>query len=307
MKTQFGIWTASIAAMGLIGCNNVPTSVVIEGIAAPSGGTGCLFDPTGDDFRLETVLNTNQQPPPGAPPPPRQLSLTLVARVLNNLQGEETIVELQPEETIVRPTAVQAVRFDFRWECEATGFTQDLGPFILPQFDLNQPFCLTDRDETGNFVGFDAVAASGPAVPARDRGNVVFQPIPPQLGLAFDEFFQVATLANACCDEVGGDCNNVTNANTMGTNPCALLQDLFNGISGGVLNANVPADVQRFQPYSVYDGSAAPQIDFATFELRMRGRFEFVTSAGDMVESSELLHSVRICRSCGFPTSTCTE
>ena len=280
-------------------CNNVSTSVLAVHIAAPEDPAICGFEGDGEIFRSSTTLNTN----PGVVNP--QLNLVLRARLFNAMSADPVDIELNPEEFFVLPNRVSPIRFDFRWECDSNGFTVNQGPLFLPQFSLTQPFCLNNRDDTGDFIGFDAVSASGDAIQPQAISLAAFEPVPPQLGQAFDELFQLASLANACCAEVGG-CNNVVNANLAGNGACRSLQDLFNGLSNGRLNANVPADVQRWQPFSIYEGQAAPAAAFATYPLRLRGRFELITGAGEMITSNELIHNINVCRGCGAPTSACT-
>ena len=289
----------SITLASLLACNNVDTSVLAINIAAPSNVTDCLFEADGDVFRTSTTLNT--QPSPVGNP---QLNLTMRARLFNGLTAEEVTVDPISGEVLDAPTRISALRFDFRWECDSNGFTINQGPFFLPAFSFREPFCLDNRDEVGDFNGFDQVAASGDAIAPQTTGLVAFQPVPSTLGLAFDEFFDLATLANACCVQVGGDCNNV-NAGS-GTGSCATLQARFDQISNGQLNAGVPADVLRWQPFAIYDGTADPAVSFATYPLRMRGRFDLISSAGADITSTDLIHNVEICKGCGTPTSACT-
>lgn len=276
------------AALGLVtGCNEVDTSVLVEGIAAPQDPSSCEFTSDGTMFWSSTTLDVFEQK-----------NLRLVARVFNTMPPEPVLVEMAPEESLTLPNRVTPVRFDFRWECDSNGFGAGQGPLFLPQFSVTEPFCLDDRDDTSDFVGFDQVSASGQAANPQAQGLVDFTPIPAQLGIAMDEAFQLATLADACCQEVGGNCNNTPNANLGGPGACADLQALFDTVSGNQLQVVQTADVQRWQPFSIYDGSAPPTAQGARYLLRMRGRFEFVTAAGDELTSNELVHDVGICRNC---------
>lgn len=295
------------AAWGLLGgsaCNNVGTSLLVEGVIPPESDMGCSFEAGGSVFRSTTLFNTRNQLN-GRP----QVSMRLFAQVFNAMADEAVPIEGMPEENFVLPNRVTPVRFDYRWECESNGFTGALGPFVLPQFSLAQPFCLNERDQVGDFVGFDTVPATGGAITPGGQGIVSFTPIPAQLGQSFDEFFALAAQANACCanpDGGNGSCNDITMVDLSNrTSSCGRLQNLFDAVSGGGLNANVPADVIRWQPYSIYDGTAAPAAA-AGFPMRLRGRFEFITGAGAMVTSNELLHQVEICRDCGLSSTRCT-
>lgn len=305
----FGRLAPMMTLLTMVGCNNVSTSILVDGVIAPDAM--CTFE-IGADFLPSTVLNTNEtgdrilQSRP-VPPTVNQLQVALVARYMNNLTPTPTPVSLRPPEEFQLPNNVTPVRLDFRWECDSNGFTAGQGPLFLPQFSVNQPFCLDNRSQTGDFVGFDQVAATGGATEPSGEGLVIFRPIPAQLGLAIDEVFQLAGLANACCMEVGGDCEAVVNANTTGTGSCRNLQDLFNAVGDGSLQANQPAAVRRWQPFSIYNGMTPPIVDLATYPMRLRGRFEFITGSGSMLTSNEILHEVSVCRACGRSSTPCTD
>lgn len=297
------LFASTLTLASLVGCNNPSNSILAVEVAAPTDPATCVFPAAGELFWAETFLNTVLPTPVGFV---QQLTHTLFIRTFNDMRADDVIVEFQPAEVITLPNRAAPLRFDFRWECESNGFSVDQGPFFLPQFSLTQPFCLNDRDEAGDFIGFDAVPASGPAIGPQEFGLVAIQPIPPQLGLAFDEFFQLATLANLCCQEAGG-CDRVVNANiTAPGGNCTALQNLFNAVSGGVLNANQPADVRRWQPFSIYDGSGPPAAVGAFFPLRLRGRFEFLTASGETITTTELAHKIGICRNCAVQSTPCT-
>lgn len=298
--------SAVLLAATAIGCNNVSTSVFVEGIAAPSDANMCVFDPGGPDFQLATVLNTAQLQDPVNPGRVNQQSLGLFARYRNVLASAAIEVEDNPAENFELPNRTTPIRFDFRWECDSNGFTAGQGPLFLPQFSVNQAFCLDNRNDTNEFVGFDQVSASGATAMPGGQGLIEFRPIPPQLGLAFDEVFQLATLSNACCELLGG-CQNAANADLNSNNACRNLQQIFDAVGDGSLRATDVDALRRWQPFSIYDGTAAPTVTFAAYPMRLRGRFELITAGGSMVTSNELVHEVSVCRACGRITTPCTN
>ena len=308
-------WVAGWAlALGLIGCNNVSTSVLVQGIASPESGDepddegGCTYASDGDEYLLSTVMNTfgpirdETDEDDGVSDTRRDVRQThrLVARVLSTMSPTPTVIESNPSRELVPPNQLSPIRFDFRWECDSSGFAPNQGPFILPQFSLTQPFCLTDREDTEDFVGFDVVSATGQSVDPGEQGIVSFEVIPQPLGQAFDELFQLAFLSEQCCTAAGG-CQNAASSSDPN---CANLANLLAGVSGGALNIGVPEDIQRWRPFSIY--APASFSGSATLPLRIRGRFEFQTAAGDTVTSTELLHDIRLCRGCSFFNNPCT-
>ncbi len=316
----------SLALSGFlfIGCNNVDTSLTAIDIITPEVEeemgviTGCKFDP-GAAGMVGIVFNTDPRASirQMGDPVVAQRSMTLRARVQNELSDQEIVYEMDPEEKARVPTAITPLRFDFRWECDSSGFTAGLGKFLLPQFSTTQSFCLDERNEAAGGVGFDQVPASGGAIRAQQVGLVSFTPIPTQLGNAFDDFFRLAEEAERCCHSVGG-CSNLAMANTtMG--PCKDLQDLFDGISApGTFSARTQQDVDQWRLYSEYtwvNSIAGPGGNVlnkhptlvGSYPLRLRGRFEGITAAGSEVISTDLITEIKLCRGCTSSTPACTS
>ncbi|MEO1231862.1 MAG: hypothetical protein AAFZ18_23450 [Myxococcota bacterium] len=297
---------AATAAVGA-GCNNVSTSVFVEGILAPIDPIMCGFDSESETFYSRTILDLQSGGNPNA-----RKSLALRAKFFNAMAADAIEVESDPMETFSIPNQVTPVRFDFQWECDSNGFNGGAGPLVLPQFSVTRPFCFDQRDDTGDFIGFDQVSASGPVTEPQGNGLATFRPIPPELGLAFDEVFQLAELANACCDELGANCFSGVGANVTpgGTNACAQLQATFDTFGEGLRvdsgNPQQASDLNRWQPFSIYTANTAPIVAGAYYTMRIRGEFEFITASGSNVVSNELLHDIGICRGCGF-TSACTD
>lgn len=278
--------TAALA-LGTAACDTEDSSIIARGLLIPDDE--CSVTSDDDEFLLPDIFDTTSGP----------YQLTLYAALENQMTAEETPVDDDPETVLTPPNAAMPLRFDFRWECDSNGFSPEQGPLYLPQFSLSEPFCLDQREDTETFVGRDAVSASGPAIEAGGGiGVVTFQPVPPQLGYAFDEVFQIATQSNACCTDAGG-CGNVQNASLADGAPCKKLQDFFDAVSGGQLSARSPADVQRWQPYSLYVGGGTG----SSYPIRMRGRFELVTASGRSINSTQLAYDLRLCRGCAQTTS----
>lgn len=294
-----------LAGLFLTGCNNVGTSLLILGVAAPENPTECTFASDSEVYRGVTVLNTDPQPltPNNIP----QRHLRLVARYENLMIDEPRTVSSAPQDQFTQPTDVKPLRFDFRWECESNGFT-NIDSFLMPYFRPRSPFCVNERVDSGDAVGFDSVAATGQTTAAGEEpGLISFTPVPVQLGEAFDTAYRLGGLANSCCDEFGGDCTRLDALSENDALPgaCEELQATFD-VMGGDYSARVSSDVRAWQAYAIYNG--APRIEAlgAAFPMRIVGQFEFVTGSGRTVVSSDLAHIIETCRGCGLPTSSCT-
>src|SRR6185503_20042538 len=135
----------------------------------------CTYDPSGIENQIDITVDVANQ-----------LTLFLVLKVRNTLAPNMVEINTDPDQGIAYSEAVSPLRFDYRWECDTIGFGSDHGALFLPQFSVNQPFCLDSRDETGgDFVGFDVITATGGAIAAGSFGDVEIRPIPAPLGIAF--------------------------------------------------------------------------------------------------------------------------
>ena len=288
------------------GCSGVDTSLSIENVAAPEDSMACEFDAASEKIWIETQFDSNpvqvgQTVVVGGMPVfvARQPVHRLNLRVRNFMQAESVpFEEDSPREVFTYPNAVSAVRFDATWECESRGLAPDLQPLILPQFSPKDPFCVDRREDVvGDFKGSDVIPASGPSIPAGGIGFASITPVPLELGEAFDEVFDFARLANACCQNVGGgDCSRVGMAFTPGAaDECNQLQNAFQRVAPqGELDVRDVQDLTGWAAFSRYDG-----VSGSGFPLRLRGVLEGLTSTGDLVTSSELVHVISICRDCG--------
>ena len=286
-------------AIPFMGCDAPDSSLVIEGVIPPTtmkdqqtGAVSCSWDPASMVSFADPTLDVAAQ-----------LTLFLVLKVANTLQPGVVEIDMDPENTIRYSEAISPLRFDYRWECDTIGFGSDLGALFLPQFSVNQPFCLDSRDETGgDFVGFDVIPATGGSIPAGGFGGVEIRPIPGQLGLAIYDMFTLAALAQACCMSTEG-CAGVESGVTM---ECARLQSLFNDV--GILQNQVEA-AQRYRPFAFFDGSVPPTNNFPsnTYPLRLRGVLEGVTSSGTTVTSNEWAQDIGIGRNLDVVSQTCFQ
>jgi hypothetical protein len=287
------------AALPFMGCDAPDASLVILGVVPPmqmedmtNMTVTCTYDAGEEESVVDISIDVAQQ-----------LSLFLVLRVMNTLQPTMVEIDDSPPQGIMYSEAVSPLRFDYRWECDTIGFGSDLGPLFVPQFSVNQPFCLDSRDETGgDFVGFDVIPATGGTIPANGVGGVEIRPIPAQLGLALYDMFTLAALAQGCCMSTEGCAGVETGANM----DCSRLQALFNDI--GILQNQVEA-TQRYRPFALFDGAVPPTDVFPsnTYPLRLRGVLEGVTSSGDTVTSNEWSQNIGIGRNLGFGRQYCFE
>jgi hypothetical protein len=297
MRKQIAILTA---VLPLVACDAPDSSLVIEGVIFPSvmtdsmtGSTTCMYDPMSTTNFIDISIDVAGQ-----------LTLFLVLKVRNTLRPSEVLIDTDPNQGIVYSEAVSPLRFDYRWECDTIGFGSDLGALFLPQFSVNQPFCLDSRDETGgDFVGFDVIPATGATIPAGSVGGVEIRPIPAPLGIAFYDMFTLAALAQACCGSTDG-CAGVENGANQ---ECIRLQTLFNDV--GILQNQTEA-AQRYRPFSLFDGAVPPASTYPvtpTYPLRMRGVLEGVTSSGDTVTSNEYSQDIGVGRNLKQGAALCTQ
>lgn len=278
----------------------VGTSFFALNIAAPDDTDTCLFSPEADGlFRSATYLNTRPLDQPAS-----QMNLSLFARVANRLSLEPVTVD----ETVEWPPGTSAIpiSFEYDWECDQGGYSFGIGSMFVPALSLDTPFCRNPFDEDADFVGTYSVAAGGTSIDPETTGLVEFEPLPPSLGANLDSSLSLAALAQQCCDDNGG-CESVTIADTTSTeadNPCRALQAEFDRVSQGLYEAHELATLERFQPFSIYDGSV--QTAQSEYPFRIRGHFSFII--GDQTATSnEFAHTIRVCRGCTRATSSCTR
>lgn len=286
-------WIGALA-FAAAGCNNIEVGLLPLHLPMPDFDPtqGCTVSPTGDAI-LNLRLDTSKMG-----------SMGIFVVVRNSLSGVEQVLQDMPFESLPVPNSVRPLRFDFRWECDSTGFSADLGPLVLPAFspDGRRPFCFDKRDETTrSFTGFDVVSATGRTIQPNEEQIVETRPVPPQLGRAFRDLFRLANLAEACCADVGGCANVPTDADPT-SGACGELQSHFDSIAGrNVLSVRNVEDVSRWRAYSFYTGLHAGMAQIPSYFMRLRGTFEGVTPTGDLVTSSELTQDVGLCDGCLHP------
>ncbi len=284
-------------------CNNAEYGIVPTHLATPElSGNACTLEPGGDplgkvDLDLGLVLGSAF---------PQQNSLSLGVVVSNILANEEVVLSQQaPMDRFITNNRVTPLRFDYRWECESQGFTVGLSPIEVPVFGVGKPFCLDDRAESKDFQGTDIIAATGPTVLPGELGVWLIRPVTTQLATGFRDVFQLAELAEQCCDEVNG-CDNLQNANLQ-TGACATLQATFDSVAGpNVLSAQDQGDVEKWRGFVAYTPSNG-LLTTPSYNMRIRGFFEGVTPSGSLVTSSLFSTEIGICASGPNQLSCSTE
>lgn len=206
----------------------------------------------------------------------------------------------------------QPLRMSVAWVCDAQGFGGDLGPLVIPRFDLTQPFCRPSREAAADFVGFDVVPASGPRMTGGRAEVVTAQVVPFALGNALDETFQIAALAEQCCFETRAtDCDGQSNVL-----PCSRLTQIFQALdpTGSALQVAAPQgpseDLVRFQSYAIFNGTALCGRDRSAcdgsvlrgpaYRMRIEGVMEFLGDDGALRSSNQTELDVDFCRNCGY-------
>ena len=266
-----------------VGCNNVEVGLVVEEVPPPTAGCGFR---TGE---VEWPLTFDSQ---------RMSQMFIPTEVTNVMSTATTrIVRQDPLLTQQFPTTVTPLRFDFRWECDASGFTAGQGPLILPAFSVDNPFCLDTRDESNaDFAGFDVVSASGPPVGPGETVIWLHTPITAQLGEALNVAFRLAELSQACCDLANG-CENARNFATTGA--CQDLQNLLDSVAPNQFSVQQPETLNIWRPYFLYTAAGAATLQrgsIPNFPLRLRGVYEGITAAGDLITSTEFIRDIGVCK-----------
>ena len=287
------VWVSAMA-FGLMACDAVDSAVIQRGVAEGPGvgaapGSACLFKAGGNSvvgIVLDTAVSYRLSLP-------ISVSNTL-AIVDRNFGGANFAIEE------AAPNQITPLRYEVRWECDATGFASDLGALIVPTFNPKAPFCLNARaDTSSDFIGFDFVPVEGGLIDPSSDGVVVARVVPYQLGQAFADTFRVATLADDCCRNSPG-CDGQSQ-----TQSCRDLADVFNALDPRKdFNLSVPSqtagqaspDLARYRGFSVYDGTYMIGVSTenlnsalgATYPLRVRGVLEVATTDGYTLQSNEL-------------------
>ena len=232
-----------------------------------------------------------------------QSAMTLQVQARNNAQDIDIPISTNPpQEIIMVDNSIQPLRFDYRWECDSTGFTADQGALYVPAFNPVRPFCVDNRDDaTSDFVGFDIISASGGAIPAGGEGLIETRIVTPQLAEGIRDTFDLAIQADLCCQEVQG-CENLDMADTTNPNTnCGLLQQIFDRVAGAnVYSANSLDDVTRWRPFAAYTNSNGTGKTPVSYPMRLRGRYEGITPSGDFVTSTEYTQDIGFCQGCGL-------
>lgn len=291
-KLGLGAFLVSLTA-----CNNVDVGLIPKFVPVPELMNGaCVFDPDGEQLLfIRTDVSTN-----------RALSLQVAAdNILDPIEVE--IQQDGPMEVFRSPNRIEPVRFDYRWECDSSGFTNH-GPLVLPAFDPGRPFCIDDRDETTrDFVGFDVIPASGPAIGPGESGLIQIRPVTPQLSDAILEVFQIAQLAEQCCDT--GDCSQPESGVDPNQGACAQVQALFDLTDPtGSLNVQRSADLLQFAPFAIYASNSRTGLAPVPFNMRLAGRFEgILPDTGGLVTSTLYNEEIGFCIGCPGGNNPCLE
>ncbi len=286
---RFVLGMTAIGAFALFACDNVEFGLVVEEVPPPDDD--CGFEPGVADWPL--VYDSE-----------RMGQMFIPTEVTNVLSDAPTqIVANDPILLSTPPLSVTPLRFDFRWECDSNGFTAGQGPLILPAFSTENPFCLDNRDDANSdFAGFDVVTANGAPISPSDTGIWTFDAITPQLGAQFNVAFRLAELSEDCCNLAGG-CQNAPNFANQGA--CADLQILLDSVAEGQYSVQQPETVNIWGPYVVYTPQGtneAGRTIIPSFPLRIRGVYEGITAAGDLITSTEFVRAIGICK--GDPVGT---
>lgn len=295
-------WAAG-AMFLLAGCSNVDTSLTILGAIPSDSEDKCEFSPMGDVFLGNIYFDALGQD-----------TLALHLRVRNDLQGATVnFGSTALPDNFEVPSGVTPLRMDFRFECDTNGFSDQLGPFYVPQFSAEIPFCL--QKDTREFQGFDVVPASGPVIePNGGIAVVLVKPITTQLAHAMGETFILANLADDCCkslDGIGGCTEeNLRNLAPNGMDKCGELQRAFDKIAPDKLSVNKIDDIEKFRPFAIFDHMSNPPRGMGlgpTYPMRIRGVLEGVTGDGSIVSSAEYFDEIHICANCNQDVIHCSN
>lgn len=286
------------AALALVvaGCSNVDTSMTVLGAAFPDDE--CVFEADGDEYAYNFFFDTVNAD-----------TFALNLRVRNDLVGQTiNFGSTDLVDNYVVPSEITPLRMDFRFECDTNGFSDELGPFFVPQFSTDESFC--QQKDVRQFQGFDVVPASGGTIPPNGGvGLVLVKPITTQLAHAFGESLDLAVTADRCCNSfANGGCNsdNLRDVTANDNTPCGQLQRDFDKIAKDTLSATRIDDVEKFRPYAVFDwvyagtraASTPPNGYGPGYPMRLRGVLEGVTGDGSIVSSTEYYEIINICANC---------
>jgi hypothetical protein len=276
--------------MGPIGCNTVETGLVPLNAIAPeaeldplTGAVTCNYKTDGETLLSPRVDVQSFQ------------GLTLRVRARNTLTEQENTLDRNNPGSLRRvPNSLNPLRFDFVWECESGGFTNQTA-LIVPAFAFDRPFCLDNRDDTtGDFVGFDVVSASGPAIDPDAEGLIEFRPITYQLVKGIESSFIMASQAENCCNASANGCAQPD----RGIGDCSGLEANFNALTPGRFSLDNPQDLQRWRAFAPHYNTGPINFLTPSYVMRMRGRFEAVSSTGDLVTSTSFQQDMGFCGGC---------
>lgn len=292
----------TLAVMALMaGCDVPEQGLSILGAAAPTDD--CVYDGDTKVFTTSLVLDTDFA-----------LGLEMGLVVRNNLTNFSVAIGSDDTERKLTPPAeATPLRYEARWECDSNGFSGATGPLVLPSFDPVVPFCLDKRaDTTEGFFGVDILPASGaPVAASGGKGIAMVTAVPHDLGAAVDELFDIAVLADVCCDKPGTNCEGNDLGGGAG-DACVTLDAVFRSIAPDQLsvatrNPGQPSeDLTRFAAFAKFDGqhfAPPPDPDGVPFtpryNMRLRGVLEAVTGDGSFIRSNDFSIDVEFCRRCG--------
>lgn len=301
-----------VAAVALSACDVPDTSIVFLGIdpgtfeEEEGGGASCTY--TGDLFTNRTIRGFDGDTQ-------GEGEFAKIAAVFENRLTGSTVPGTEAAGAgggagaagtvdIATNNRIVPLRFSYRWECDSNGFTNGLDTFFMPNFRPRDPFCVNERNEDQASVGFDVVAAQGSATEPGAIGFALMTVIPTQLGRGFELAYTIGDLADRCCrsDPLNGCIGAAANPTS---DACTELQSFFNTIGGNYQVSN-PADLIQWQPYAAYYNRGGPL--GPAFPMRVRGQVEFTTSAGDIVQSNDVLHIIQTCVApCGDGANSCSR
>ena len=286
------------SVLTLTGCYNLDTGMIPIGAAVGEfdPNSGCMWDPAGDEFYIGLRYD-----------PVVASSMLLAVQVQNTMEANTVMFSsMTPMEVFTPPNRITPLRFDMRWECDSDALSAGLGAMILPQFSFDRPFCLDNRgDTTGNFVGFDIIPATGPAIaPGGGSALVEINPVTPQMGMAVRDMFEIANFADACCME-DTNCETSVARDPANYGPaCSALQNIFVqlGDNTGIQRTEEGGQllISRMRRFTIFDQLSNNAFGSAQYSMRLRGVFEGITPDGDLVTSTEFSTDVGFCRGCGM-------
>lgn len=283
----------------LLGCSASNQTVQALGIPAPEFEMGtCTFDAASDVFLSGLALDT-------------ATSFGLEARIAVVNRTVSPLLNVGDPQIIASNVLTwQPLRFITQWQCDVTNNTNSAGPLFLPSFDVQVPFCLSDRSDFGDIIGQDVVGATGTSIAPTQRGLAKTTIVPTELGSAIDQLFELGQQTDRCADAVTGVTPNVSCANA-GCMQCEEMKAAFAQLGlNAVVQGNEPtSDMIRYQPFALFAGdyiTGKPNSPFRSvinnspfYTMRLSGVLQGRLSTGAEVDTNEISIAVDFCRSCG--------